>query len=640
MRSRKETYRKKNPLSSLVIWLAVALYAFLLYRTAWITEDAYITYRTIDNFVNGYGLTWNTDERVQAYTHPLWMFLLSGLYAVFGNMYWTSILFSMAVSLAVIALLSSRIASSVQTAVLGVLMLTFSKAFMDYSTSGLENPLTHLLLVLFCALYLRRQPDGRHFFMLALLAALAMVNRMDSILLFAPVLAWVFFDTKSWRAGWLARVGIAVLGFLPFILWELFSLFYYGVPVPNTGYAKLNTGIDAWAYARQGFFYLKNSLFYDPVTLPAIVIGSLVPLLARDWKRTPIAAGAILYILYVIKVGGDFMSGRFMTAPLLAATIALISMPLVLSRKMLSGTAIALLVLSLLAPYPSLLSDASYGTVRKGLIDEHGIADERAFYYQAAGLLRAHEGVTLPDSPMVKKGLEWQNRTLSLESHIGFFGFYGGPGLHIVDSFALSEPLLARLPISEYPKWRIGHYTRIMPEGYPDTIASGENRIKDPNLAAYYDKLSFIIKGPLFDMNRIKEIWKLNTGQYDRLIAAYKPPERLKLNLADVQKPTVLPPTGADILLGAETRAAQLSIELSNNDDYYVVFLKGMIEVGSSMTSAKEGPVNGLKPHAVEVPKQAAAEGYNRIIILPRLLDGHSDLHYAVGPLHFQLPGK
>jgi arabinofuranosyltransferase len=29
----------------------------------------------------------------------------------------------------------------------------FSKAYIDYSTSGLENPLTHLLIVLFFIVY-------------------------------------------------------------------------------------------------------------------------------------------------------------------------------------------------------------------------------------------------------------------------------------------------------------------------------------------------------------------------------------------------------------------------------------------------------------------------------------------------------
>jgi hypothetical protein len=40
---------------------------------AWIGEDAFITFRTVDPFVNGNGLRWNPDERVQTYTHSLWM---------------------------------------------------------------------------------------------------------------------------------------------------------------------------------------------------------------------------------------------------------------------------------------------------------------------------------------------------------------------------------------------------------------------------------------------------------------------------------------------------------------------------------------------------------------------------------------
>ena len=45
--------------------------------------------RTVDNFVNGYGLTWNVAERVQAYTHPLWMFLLFPIYFVLREPFYT-----------------------------------------------------------------------------------------------------------------------------------------------------------------------------------------------------------------------------------------------------------------------------------------------------------------------------------------------------------------------------------------------------------------------------------------------------------------------------------------------------------------------------------------------------------------------
>ena len=62
----------------LIVLLVVFVYVWLV--NAWICDDAYITFRTVDNFINGYGLTWNPGERVQAYTHPLCMFIVSFFY--------------------------------------------------------------------------------------------------------------------------------------------------------------------------------------------------------------------------------------------------------------------------------------------------------------------------------------------------------------------------------------------------------------------------------------------------------------------------------------------------------------------------------------------------------------------------------
>jgi hypothetical protein len=37
---------------------------------AWLCDGAHISFRTADNFINGYGLAWNVKKRTQAYTHP------------------------------------------------------------------------------------------------------------------------------------------------------------------------------------------------------------------------------------------------------------------------------------------------------------------------------------------------------------------------------------------------------------------------------------------------------------------------------------------------------------------------------------------------------------------------------------------
>ena len=51
--------------------------AIAVVKDAWLSDDSFITLRTIDNVWHGYGLRWNPIERVQTYTHPLWMLLLS-----------------------------------------------------------------------------------------------------------------------------------------------------------------------------------------------------------------------------------------------------------------------------------------------------------------------------------------------------------------------------------------------------------------------------------------------------------------------------------------------------------------------------------------------------------------------------------
>jgi hypothetical protein len=154
----RTTRRPGVAVAAAALLAALALYGYCLVRTAWLSDDAYITFRTVENFVAGHGLTWNPDERVQAYTHPLWMFLLSGLRLFSGEIYYTSLFVSMVLSVGAVLILVFGIARSAGQALLAVTICAFSRAFVDYSTSGLENPLSYLLVGLFLMAFLR---DGR-----------------------------------------------------------------------------------------------------------------------------------------------------------------------------------------------------------------------------------------------------------------------------------------------------------------------------------------------------------------------------------------------------------------------------------------------------------------------------------------------
>lgn len=97
-------------------------------------------------------------------------------------------------------------------------------------------------------------------------------------------------------------------------------------------------------------------------------------------------------------------------------------------------------------------------------------------------------------------------------------GYKKGPNVYVIDNYALADPLLAHLPAVE---WEIGHFRREIPEGYVETLQSGENHIADPNLALYYSKLQVLMTGPIWNKNRMVEIWNFNTGQYDYLLERY-----------------------------------------------------------------------------------------------------------------------
>src|SRR5580693_6775063 len=115
-----------------------------------ITADAYVTFRVVDNFVHGYGLRWNVDERVQVYTHPLWMLLHIPFYAIFGNIFLVTIGISAALGVAAVGMiLRCSKASYLRKAMLVLLPLALSTSFCQFIISGLEVPLSLFLLGLF-----------------------------------------------------------------------------------------------------------------------------------------------------------------------------------------------------------------------------------------------------------------------------------------------------------------------------------------------------------------------------------------------------------------------------------------------------------------------------------------------------------
>ena len=130
-----------------------ALLCLLVARVVWLgtlNEDAFVSYRCLENLMHGLGLTWLADLRTQPYSHPLWMLLHVPLRLVIPDVKAVGFLLSFLCLAGVLGCLQRNYSAWRPAYSLVVLTpLLLSKCFTEYSTTGLENPLSHLLAVLF-----------------------------------------------------------------------------------------------------------------------------------------------------------------------------------------------------------------------------------------------------------------------------------------------------------------------------------------------------------------------------------------------------------------------------------------------------------------------------------------------------------
>jgi arabinofuranosyltransferase len=435
-----------------------------------------------------------------------------------NKLFYGNIIISLSLSLLIITLYAFKIAHSTQMAIVGALILTLSKAYIDYSTSGLENPLSHFLTLCFLGLFLFKKEEVQHNVLgLAFLAGLGILNRMDMVLIFFPALLLVI-----WQSAHKPKTIFTIfIGVLPVILWEIFSVFYYGAPFPNTAIAKLNTGIDKLFLFKQGVHYFFNSLRLDSITLITIAFSLAITILSRNGRRIAVAMGIGLYLCYILYIGGDFMSGRFFSLPLLAAVILLATFDLK-SLPLFGGCLILVLGIGLLPFITTIERRPTYGQNRENnlvFLDSHKIADERLVYADRTGLLAA---IQYNSPRIIYSQDDWlysatYPREVNVYGPVGINGLRDGPDIHVIDKNGLIDPLMARLPLEDTQNWRIGHFHHIIPAGYEETLASGTNQIENPDIALFYAKLSIVVKGPLWDWNRVVEIWNLNTKKYNSL---------------------------------------------------------------------------------------------------------------------------
>ncbi|MEZ4651686.1 MAG: hypothetical protein R3E97_23365 [Candidatus Eisenbacteria bacterium] len=466
------------------------------YLLRWASDDAFITFRYIDQWLAGNGLVFNPGEHVEGYTHPLWLFLLTpfraaGLPLVSASMFLGLLSFA-----GLLILLARRCPVT-------ALALALHSEMATWATGGLET-----MLFTFETLGLVWMVARGRAFLAGLLSVAVVLTRPDGALF--AVCAGVFVTlwsngpgrvsgsvsecvngggsgSRSGSGSGSARgrgrnaIGAALRFLTPIVLllgpYLAWKVWYYGDLFPNPYYAK--SGGSAWW--SQGGYYLWTVVRGHPTTLLGVLpllaatLAILrVPLPARLGERlrdtgseearrilVAVAFSCVYLSLFVARVGGDFMYARFVVPvlPLLLlsfeGTVRLAVRDHAWPRQ--SVWLLWLLPVFVLAENrtsrASLFLDAASSDRHRRL---QGIEDERWYWTRDIGGGESRLQQARRYGAYFAEVFEGTDVTVSIlgQAALGYYGRFP----RVVEENGLTEPRIARRPLRTHG--RPGHEKR------------------------------------------------------------------------------------------------------------------------------------------------------------------------------------
>lgn len=315
---------------SAVFWtvavLATAAAVAQAWWLRWSCDDAYISFRYAQHFVQGHGLVFNRDPAeapVEGYSNFLWtLWCALGMALGFAqdrielwsNFWGTAAHGGTVLLLAAIAWRATGRRSAVPLAACGYAAVHHAASL---APAGLETALFVFLVLVLCRSCLEPRCP-RQAAIAGCVAALAAMTRPDGALVAASAGLCFLVDAlqrRAWR-GLAAYTGPLVLLFGSYLLWRHG---YYGYWLPNTFYAKSAGDPYPGQGLRYGYEFFRCYWALAPVLgLPLWwsvrapdPLAPVSPYLGRrPWLV--LLAFAVPYLGFVVWVGGDFMFGRFL----------------------------------------------------------------------------------------------------------------------------------------------------------------------------------------------------------------------------------------------------------------------------------------------------------------------------------------
>ncbi len=300
-------------------------------------DDAYISFRYAENFLNGNGLVFNIGERVEGYTNFLWVIILALFKGLLGISYLTtSRVLGVVAGATIFVLIYVLIRRCYEKGISAVyagsaVALLSSLASAYWSIASLETAaFACMVTASIVAEYVRPR-------LTPALLVIAGLLRPEGVVVFGIILIHRIIRQRRFPLEYFLVFS------LPLVPFAVFKLTYYGSLFPNPYYAKSGVGFE---YILSGLEYL----WYFTKTVGLYGVIFLVPLLAikKLWSHFSLLYLVVLiYIAYIVWVGGDVLKVYRFFVPivpvmyfLFVASVFVLIEPLLKERKRIAAAAL------------------------------------------------------------------------------------------------------------------------------------------------------------------------------------------------------------------------------------------------------------------------------------------------------------
>jgi len=341
----------KNKIILLYFLVIAVIFVLHALHLAAIAEDSFIGFRFAKNIAEGNGLVWNTGESpVEGYTNFLWIIFCSAAIITKTNLLVfvqvAGISFSIITLIYIYFFCSKLLEFNSYSSLIACAFLAVSGPFATWASSGMETNLFALLVIASCYHELsywksRKKVSLILCFTFCFLAAL---TRPEGLGIFI-----ILFIMHSYRAlrekkskEIINYTFLALIIFvIPFSIYFIWRVSYYGYLFPLTYYAKTGGGVLQWLRgAKYLFFFIIHFLL---LLAPLIILlfweklesVNKMKLFSLRWFNSQIVSrryGIILcfvmciaYSVYIVLIGGDYMAMYRFFVPILPFIYILIA---------------------------------------------------------------------------------------------------------------------------------------------------------------------------------------------------------------------------------------------------------------------------------------------------------------------------